>query len=458
MNRIAARAYIVLFLVLALAAGTVFFLGEYIVNADHWVLSAGSPHVYSGERIGTGTITDRSGQLLVDLTDGRSYADSEQLRRSMLHWTGDTQGNIRAPYVDYYADVLLGYDFASGVYTYGDAQGSVRLTLSAQAQMAALEAMGSYVGTVAVYNYRTGELLCAVTTPTFDPENVPDIAGDTSGAYTGVYMNRFLQSRYIPGSIFKIATLAAALETVPDIRYRTFTCTGSYDINGGDITCLSAHGEQTLKEAFSNSCNCAFAQITQIIGSKDLARYISLFGLTDPVRFDGLTTVSGNFSVEGATGEEVAWSGIGQHKDQINPCAYLAFVGAVASDGIGVQPYVVAEVTAGDATTYTASAQQGQRIMSRSTAKVLREYMANNVAVKYGRENFPDVTVCAKSGTGEVGGGKQPNAMFTGFIDDPDYPLAFIVAIEEGGFGAQTCIPVLTPVLEACMSVLDSED
>ena len=80
--------------------------------------------------------------------------------------------------------------------------------------------------------------------------------------------------------------------------------------------------------------------------------------------------------------------------------------------------------------------------------------MRNNVENSYGDENFMGFTVCAKSGTAEVGGDKKPNAMFTGFMLDEDYPLAFLVAIEEGGYGRPTCVPVLQKVLAVCKDAL----
>ena len=407
--------------------------------------------MYTNGKVSVGAIVDYNGALMVDLREGRTYSPSASVRSSMLHWIGDRQGNIRVPSAGYYAAELMGHDPVNGIYAYGDTYGMLSLTMSGKVQAVALEAMGNYVGTIAVYNYKTGALLCAVSTPTFDPDNVPDIAGDTTGAYTGVYLNRFLQSKYIPGSIFKIVTLAAALETVPDIQQKTFHCSGVYEIQNGDVTCEQSHDTQTLKEAFCNSCNCAFAQIVEIVGADRLERYVQLFGVTDAVSFDGITTTTGNFDVSNATGEQIAWSGIGQHKDQINPCAFLNFVGAVANGGIGVRPYIVSEIQVGDRTTYTAMPEKTERLMSKNTAGILREYMANNVQNKYGAENFPEVAVCGKSGTGEVGGDRKPNAMFTGFLDDKDYPYAFIVAIEEGGYGSHTCIPVLRKVLEACM-------
>lgn len=451
MNRIATRALAVWVLVLVLIGGTAFFVCEYVADSREWILFSGSPHIYTNGKVSAGAVLDRNGVMLTALTDGRSYHTNPLVRQATLHWVGDRQGNIRLPSIDYYADAMVNFNFINGIYAYGDTTGTIELSLSAKLQTAALQAMGDYVGTVAVYNYQTGEILCAVTTPTFDPENVPDIAGDTTDSYTGVYVNRFLQSKYIPGSIFKIVTLAAALESIPDIEERIFTCEGKYIIQKGDITCIGAHGTQTLKECFSNSCNCAFAQIVELIGREKLESYVELFGITKPVSFDGITTASGNFDLDGATAEQVAWSGIGQHKDQINPCAYLAFVGAIANDGIGVAPYVVREISVGNTVTYQAATAQTQRIVSKETAKIIQEYMGNNVQVKYGAENFPGLTVYAKSGTGEVGGGKKPNAMFTGFLADEKYPLAFIAAVEEGGFGAQTCIPVIAEVLEACV-------
>ena len=456
MNRIATRALAVMILVMGLLAGTVFFICEYISDAGDWILFSGSPHIYdSNGKMGTGTLVDRDGVLLVDLTNGRTYNADASLRRAMLHWVGDRQGNIRLPSIDHYADAMLGFDFVNGVYSYGNTTGTIVLTLSAKVQSAALEAMGEHVGTVAVYNYKTGEILCAVTTPTFDPDDVPDIAGDTTNRYTGVYVNRFLQSKYIPGSIFKIVTLAAALESIPDIEERIFTCEGKYVIQNGDITCLRAHGKQTLKECFSNSCNCAFAQIVELIGRDNLQKYVDLFGVCRSVSFDGITTASGNFDLAGATAEQVAWSGIGQHKDQINPCAYLAFVGAIANGGTGVAPHVVSKISVGNSVTYEAETVKTNRVVSKETAQIVLEYMQNNVQVKYGADNFPGLTVCAKSGTGEVGGGKKPNAMFTGFLTDEKYPLAFIVTIEEGGFGTETCMPIISQILSVCVSQMN---
>lgn len=455
MNRIASRAWVAMVFVMILVAGMVFFLFEFNDNAQDWVLFSGSPHVYSGNKIKNGIVTDQSGVLLVDFSNGRSYASDETLRSAVLHWTGDRSGNISTPALYHYTAQMNGYDLLNGVYSYADAAGEMMLTIDEKVQQTALEAMGDRKGTVAVYNYKTGQILCAVSTPTFDPDNVPDIAGDETGRYNGVYVNRFIQSVYIPGSIFKIATTAAALEAIPDIMVQSFVCTGELEIDGGKVTCESSHGKQNLRQAFSNSCNCAYAQITRQIGKEKMVWYIRSFGLTDPVCFDGITTAKGNYDVANATALNFAWSGIGQHTNQINPCAFMTFVGAIAGDGIGAVPHIVEKTSVGDETTYSAKTEKMDRILSGATARVLQELLQNNTQVKYGSDNFPGLTVCAKSGTGEVGGDKKPNAMFTGFVADEKYPLAFIVAVEEGGYGSRTCIPILKEVLEACVEAID---
>lgn len=455
MNRVASRAFVAVLLALLLVAGLGFFVVEYVTNAADWVMFPGSPHVYSGGNIGCGTVVDREGTMLLDLENGRIYASSEALRKATVHWLGDRYGSISAPALPAHAAELAGYDLLNGVYAYGNASGIARLSLSGAVQTAALEAMAGKKGTVAVYNYETGAILCAVTTPSYDPDNVPDVENDDSGRYEGMYVNRFTQSVYVPGSIFKIVTLAAALEEFPDAENMTFSCSGALELEGGRITCESAHGSQSLKDAFRNSCNCAFAELALEIGAKKMEKYVNTFGITDSITFDGIETASGNYQASGGSEAQIGWSGAGQYNDQINPCAFLNFVGAIAGGGRGASPYVVENILVGNTRTYTAKTQMGETVLSRSTAQTIREFMRNNVENKYGDSNFPGLAVCAKTGTAEVGGDKKPNAMLAGFVADTEYPLAFIICVEDGGYGAQVCLPIASRVLEACMESLN---
>lgn len=454
MNRIARRSVAMLLFIAVLLGGVGFFVAEYFMKAGTWVMTQGSPHIYNGTNIGCGIVTDRDGELLLDTEDTRTYASSQELRKATLHWLGDRYGYISAPAVASYAEEMAGFDSISGLYSYSGT-GRTTLTLSAKLQTAALEAMGTAKGTVAIYNYKTGEILCAVSTPTYDPDDPPTISEENAEEYEGVYMNRFTRSAYVPGSVFKLVTVAAALEEIPDIREQTFTCTGSYYYPTDPVTCEYAHGTLDFDSALAQSCNCAFASIVDQLGAEKLARYVEKYGVTESVSFDGITTVEGNFDVTDAGVDQIAWSGIGQHRDQINPCAFLSFIGAIANGGVGIQPYVVSEVSCGGDITYSASSVTSERIMPESVALELQQMMRNNVLEKYGAENFPDMQVCAKSGTAQSDS-KESNALFTGFVAEEEYPLAFIVVVEEGGYGRLAGVPIMSKLLSVCKEVLDT--
>lgn len=446
MNRIAKRAGVLFLLVGILFAGLIFFVVEYVTKAGSWVVFPGSPHVYYGGNLGCGTVVDRENVILLDMNGKREYSKSDVLRKATVHWLGDRSGSVDANALASHSHQMVGFDLLNGIYSYGDAGSVATLTLSAKVQMAALEALGNYRGTVAVYNYKTGQILCAVTSPTFDPDAPPAFDEENPGEYDGLYWNNFTQGHYIPGSIFKVVTLAAVLEAKPELLQEQFTCRGSYELGPDKITCETTHGQQDVKTAFKNSCNCAFAQIVLKLGGDTLQQYVEKFKVTESLTFDGISTEKGNFQSENVSDVSAAWAGIGQYLDEINPCAFLSFMGTIANGGKGVQPYIVKEISG----TYRAKTQKMDRIMSEDTAKTVTEYLRNNVENKYGDSNFPGMTVCAKTGTAEVGGDKKPNAMLAGFVTDEATPWAFIVCVEDAGYGGQICLPIASKVLAAC--------
>ena len=456
MNRVAHRTTIALLLVLVLLGGMAMSCVEYVTKGNDWVVFEGNPHLYNGGNIGTGVITDRDGTMLLSAVDEWTYSDDPIIRQSTIHWLGDRDGYISAPTVAYYAEEMAGYNLVNGLYAYSDGGGKAQMTLSAQLQKAALEAMGDYRGTVAVYNYETGEILCAVSTPNYDPDDVPDIDEDDSGAYEGVYLNRFTQVTYVPGSIFKVVTAAAALERLNDARDITFDCNGTYEMGADEIVCMRTHGSVDLEDALAVSCNCYFAQLSELLGPDSLQEYVDQFRITQSLDFDGITTAQGKFQIENAAPVETAWSAIGQHLDLVNPARFMTFMGVIAGGGKAAEPYVISQVSSGGHVKYRAKTTMTDRLMSEETAEELTELMRNNVTQIYGDGYFPGMSVCAKSGTAEVGGGKDPNATFAGFVTDEEYPLAFIAVVENGGSGSGTCVPIVSDVLIACRDYLDS--
>ena len=92
------------------------------------------------------------------------------------------------------------------------------------------------------------------------------------------------------------------------------------------------------------------------------------------------------------------------------------------------------------------------RLIARDTAETLADMMAYNVTAAYGTSRFPNMDLCAKSGTAEVGGGQAPHAWFTGFLRDEDHPYAFLVLVENGGSSSSAAGDVASRVLNALVS------
>ncbi len=403
MNRVAHRTTIALLLALILLGGMGFFLVEFMAEGADWAVFQGNPHVYNGTNIGTGIITDRDGALLLSAVDGWNYSEDPMIRESTVHWLGDRYGYISAPTVAYYAEAMAGYNMLNGLYSYSDRGGKAQMTISAELQKVAQEAMGDYRGTVAVYNYKTGEILCAVSTPNYDPDDIPDIEGDDSGAYDGVYLNRFTQVTYVPGSIYKLVTSVAALEELEDARDITFNCYGTYEMGADEVTCVKAHGTVDLEDALAVSCNCYFAQLSELLGGDVLQKYVDKLHITEPLAFDGITTAEGKFDIENAAPVEIAWSAIGQHLDLVNPSRFMTFMGAIAGGGKAAEPYIISQVSSGRSVNYRAKPQMTDQLISKGVAEELTALMKNNVTQIYGDGYFPGLSVCAKSGTAEVG-------------------------------------------------------
>ena len=457
MKSIAKRTGFALVLACILLFGVLTFVIRYFLYAERWVSFTGSPHVYTKGRLDTGEILDRSGEVLYSSETKQAYADNAQLRRATLHLLGDKAGNIPARVLRAYASKLFGYDKLNGTAAMQTSGSQLRLTVSGQVQSVALQAMNGRKGAVGVYNYRTGEILCALSTPTFDPLDPPDLEKDNGdNRYDGVYIYRFFHASYTPGSIFKLTTLAAALEAVPGLREEKFTCTGERIINGQRITCPKAHGEQTLREALAHSCNCAFAEIALRTGKDALTEQAEAERLTESIELDGITTVRGQFDLSDAEDNDLASAAIGQYTDLINPCQYMVFMGAIGGGGKAAEPYLVESAACGGKESYRVSPKQSPAMLSSEAAATLRSLMRYNVQNMYGSVDIPGVSVCAKSGTAEVGSDAN-TATFSGFLDSEDYPLAFIVVVEEGGAGSSTCAPIARAVLEACVNVMKAE-
>lgn len=263
MKQVKLRSMLLAALVAVLAAGVVLFCVRYVVRGGQWAAFPANDHAYQEGRLALGQVLDRNGLVLYDGASG-TWAEDGSIRRATLHAVGDRDDNISTSAKAAMRRRLVGFDPLTGTSAGGH---KVYLTIDAELNAAALEALNGRKGAVAVYNYRTGDVLCMVSSPTFDPAEPPEIR-DGDSRYDGVYLNRVLSSTFAPGSVFKLVTTAAALEQLDGTLDRHFTCTGRLELEGGTITCPYAHGEMDLYDALARSCNCAYAQLAGGAGGR----------------------------------------------------------------------------------------------------------------------------------------------------------------------------------------------
>ncbi|MCL2494402.1 MAG: penicillin-binding transpeptidase domain-containing protein [Oscillospiraceae bacterium] len=457
MRRITGRTLALVFILLGFAAGVGILAFSFALNGARWATNRANGHIYTGGAIArAGSVLDRNGVILAETKNKkRDMPGGATLRRATLHAVGDPQGFVSTGAHAAFRGDLTGYSAISGIYNvvrYG--RGSdVRLTIDANLCKTAWQALNGRKGTVAVYNYKTGEVLCMVSSPSYDPLNKPkDI--DTNKAYDAVYLNRFLHGLFTPGSTFKIITAACAMEHMPDIDNRTFTCTGKYATGEGYVTCREKHGSLGFEKAMNVSCNSVFAQLAVELGEARLKKTAEAMGFNQTYQADKLPLAISRFPPSpGETARprnplELGWTGVGQHTTLANPAQMLLLMGAIANGGQGIAPKLVLNTITPNGTTMPASRARVALRIDPTIASRLRVILRSDVTRTYdpSGKKTGDLQLCGKTGTAEVDG-KQPHAWFVGFALNPAKPYAIVVVGENAGGGQAVAFEIAAAVM-----------
>lgn len=442
-----------LFLLLFTAVFTVgIFSLSYLAlfHGDDWTSFPSNRHIFTnGIMTKAGDITDRDGKVLATTENGhRVYNSDYYTRVSTLHAVGDFKGFIKTGLTTSHWDDLTGYNAATGLFDAKNGGNNIKMTISAKLNTVALKALGGYSGAVGVYNYKTGEMLCMVSSPSFDPN-------EEQSADNGIYINRFLSSSYPPGSTFKLITAIAALETMPDAQTRTYHCDRGTTVEGELISCMSNHSDISMRDALAKSCNAYFSQLSIDLGEETMQKFADKLGFNTACEIDGIKAKASTVDLSNIRKVDLGWAGMGQYTDLVNPLHYLTLMGAIAGGGKAVKPYMIDSITTNEGIEiYSGNKSHTARMFSESTASILHEMMRNNVASNYGDYRFPGLNVCAKTGTAEVDSGVTPHSWFVGFVEDSDCPLAFVSVAENAGAGVGVARTVANKVLQAAKDMI----
>lgn len=350
---------------------------------------------------------------------------------------------------------------------------SLELTINPRAQRAAREALGDQQGAVVALDPRTGAILAMYSSPSYDPSPlVSHKSGDAAKAWerltsdpTRPMVNRAIAGNlYPPGSVFKVVTAAAAIESgdfdedssIPGPARLDLPQTTSDLPNSSPGPC-GPNDRVTLRIAMQNSCNTAFGWLGMELGGDAVADQAEKFGFGDKLEIPMSVTPS-IFPADLNPPQE-AQSAIGQYEVRTTPLQVAMMSAGVANDGIVMRPYLVERVQGDDLSVISETQpEQLSRAVEPDTAAQLTDMMTAVVESGTGRQAaVPGVSVAGKTGTAQHAAGAAPHAWFTGFApaDNPEVVVA--VVVEDGGragseaYGGSVAGPISAAVMRAVL-------
>ena len=334
---------------------------------------------------------------------------------------------------------------------------SLIVTLDPSLQQAAYYALGSFNGAVIVMEPDSGRILAMVSKPDYDPNMISYIWDDLiSDSSSSSLLNRAAQGLYPPGSTFKILTTLAYLRQ-NNSRYDDFSydCTGILERSDVVITCYNnnIHGYETLKSAFANSCNTAFAAIGLQLDNTRFRKMCEEFLFNRELPLD-IPCSQSSFSLkkDSSDGERMT-TAIGQGDTLVTPLHMAMITSAVANSGMLMKPYLVSRVETSEGNlVQETNPEILAELMTVDEAEILSGFMCSTVKDGTAQAlSWNSYSVAGKTGSAEydANGITGTHSWFTGFsnVDDPD--IVVTVIAEDGGTGSATAVPIAQQIFDA---------
>ena len=383
-----------------------------------------------------------------------------------------------------------GYDMPAHYETLVDAVPGCTLTLTIDANIqhwlesamdaAVREHHVAQRGVGIVMDVDTGAVLAMTSQPDYDPNEprrlidedlqaaVDALSGEERSAalqqaQQTQWRNKAISDLYEPGSVFKLITAAAALDTGVCTPDDTFVCAGSIKVAGTRFRCANGHihGLETFAQGLAASCNPCFIQIGARLGKENFCDYFAAFGLREGTGIDlpGEITKSEYYTADRMGPVELASCSFGQ-SSKVSYLQMLTAVCAIVNGGSLMQPYVVQRVTAPDGTVLQQTEPTvRRRVISEQTSRTMCALMEGVVTDGTGKNAaVAGYRVGGKSGTSQKLDSGDAGARISSFvavapIDDPK--LAVLVCLDEphswttsgGALSGPVCAEVLARAL-----------
>ena len=414
------------------------------------------------ERIKRGAIYDRAGRLLASTV----YHQQEPARKYYYHPVelapvlGYHSERYEESGIEQGLDAELSGRSEAGIWqelrslvSGSRRQGSdVYLTIDAQLQAVAYDALGDYTGAVAIVQPATGQILALASKPSYDPSRIDEDLDELGRAEPSRLLDRATQGLYPPGSSFKVVTAVAALEAGVVKPSSGFHCSGSTVIGRNyRVECFEggAHGDLSFAQALEQSCNCTFARVATRVGAERLWETASRFGfghrleLPVPTRTSRIARKQSDLSLG-----VLAQTGFGQGECVVTPLQMALVAAAIGNGGKLMKPYLVTQIREQGRIVQRIKPEEWAQVAKRETVAEVARMMQGVVRHGTGtRARVRGLTVAGKTGTAENPHGRT-HAWFIGYAPADHPRVALAVLLENGGVGGRHAAPVARQILE----------
>jgi cell division protein FtsI/penicillin-binding protein 2 len=324
----------------------------------------------------------------------------------------------------------------------------------------ALQDSGAESGTVVVLQPRTGAIIAMASLPAYDPNQYAGEAYET-------FIDPAISKIYEPGSVIKVVTVAAALDSGAVDQNEIFYDPGAIEVGGSPIynPDKQAHGHVDLTTVLGKSLNVEAAQIAVRLGPERFYHYLRRFGFGSLTGVDLAGEVPGGFK----TPKDPEWSesdlGTNSFGQAIaaTPLQVAVAIASVANGGLLMGPYVVQAITDNDGNSVITPPKPIRRTVTAQTAHAVTRMLEKAVEQETVLARVPGYRVAGKSGTAQVyvAGGYHPTATIASFVgylpvDDPAVLILVVLRRPQTSpWGSQVAAPVFARIAKALMVLLD---
>jgi len=327
----------------------------------------------------------------------------------------------------------------------------------------AVQEYGAIGGTIIVMDPHDFGILAMASLPNYDPGRYTDYLDLNPPPVENPAVNW----QYEPGSVFKVLTLAAALDSGLVTPETTYYDQGYIEVGGRVIENASrqAYGQQTVADILIKSLNVGAAWLSTQMGPETFYRYVRAFGIGQPTGVDLQGEIAGQLWLPGDyehwNDSNLGMNAFGQGV-AVTPLQMITAIATVANDGTRLRPHIVSRRIAPDGTVSVFQPVVQAQVISPETAHTVAEIMVRGVEEGATGARIPGYRIAGKTGTAQIPipGGYDPNGTivsFVGFAPVPDPQVIILVKLDRprtSTWAGDTAVPTFRRLAERLFPIL----